>query len=81
MKFTLTMLTFSSHGRLTSNIGLAARTIIPPSVKKGKTHKKLRVRLSRFLTAKIAAEYRQLGKDTTNAHWLKMATRLKRVNW
>ena len=36
--------------------------------------------LTRFLTVKITAECRQLGVETTNAHWLKMAARLEKVD-
>ena len=40
----------------------------------------VRGHLTRFLTGKIKAEYQQLGVDMTNAHWLKIAIRLERVN-
>ena len=45
----------------------------------GVVHLKSPVFYNKFLTAKIMALCQQFGVDTTDVHWLKMATRLERV--
>ena len=71
-----------------SNIGLAAKTVIPNSQK---TKQKQKPANSAYIVKKASnkisnnTNYGRMpavgaGVDTTNVHWIKMTTRLERVN-